>query len=267
MLDAGGVLGLVHHEILEPGPPGRQDVGPRPEDLQSIDHLIVVVHPGIFPQKGAVGVINPEKAVVLPAFGPDVPVGLHPVFAEGDAGPGLLDLALGGVILPRPAKGIPDKAGGLPLPVQETEGRSAGAALILPDDPGADAVDGVKGQAGCRLFPKHGGKAPAHILGGRHSIGHGEDALGLHSPAVDETADPCQQHRCLAAPRHRQKQNRPLGLAHRRLLLGIQLEAKGLAKAEEFHRFQPLWWKMRLLSRAKTRSEKAPRGVFSSVSR
>ena len=96
MLNAGGILGLIHTEMgvffLKVG----QNLPMPPENLRRVHHLIVIVHPAPLPEHPAIGLINlghrqfpgGQRLHLLP--------GHLPVLSVGDGGPQPLDGALCG---------------------------------------------------------------------------------------------------------------------------------------------------------------------------
>ena len=87
MLNAGGLLGLIHTEMgvffLKVG----QNLPMPPENLRRVHHLIVIVHPAPLPEHPAIGLINlghrqfpgGQRLHLLP--------GHLPVLSVGDGGP------------------------------------------------------------------------------------------------------------------------------------------------------------------------------------
>ena len=263
MLNAGGVLGLVHMEIAVLVLPGLQKGRLGAEDLQPVDHLVVVVHKAVFQQQGPVGVKQLEKRLALLQL-PDFLVGQHGVFTVGDAGACLFQLGVGGKAPVAGPPGLPHQASGVGLLGKELKGLPAGGLLKLPDDAGAHAVDGAELQSGGVVLPKGPGEPAAQVGGGCHRVGHSEDLLGRHLPAVQQITHPGQKGGGLSAAGHGQQQHRTFGLADGRLLLAVQFEGEAglvLVKGHHLCRYS------RLLSRANTRSENCPTSVLSSTSR
>ena len=186
VLDLRGVLGLIHAEIPVAPLKLLQDPGVLPEDPQGIDHLIVIVHPPALP----------EHLLIVPEnFGE-----LHPstwtwassslvsiwFFSIGDGGHQGLHRTLGCKLSRLRPVQLPQERPPLPRVLPQVKGRPPQPALIGADDLAAHAVDGTELQPLRRRLPKKGGKAGAHIPGGGHGIGHGQDLL---------RRDPLARHR------------------------------------------------------------------------
>ena len=224
VLDSGGVLGLVHTEIPETPLKFLQDPGVLPENPQSIDHLIVIVHPPALPERL---LIVPEDFRKLYPFHLDLGQLLpsqHLVLGIGDGGHQGLHCALGCKLSRLRPVQLPQQRPPLSRILQQGEGRPPQPALIGADDLAAHAVDGAKLQPLCSLLPKEGGEACAHIPGGGHGIGHGQDLLRRDPPGQTQIAHPGHQDGGLAAAWDGQQQHRAVHRLDRLLLLSIQGE-------------------------------------------
>ena len=223
VLDFGGVLGLVHAEILVLVLDRLQHPGKFPQNLKGVDHLVVVVHASPLAQGLDVAVVEGGKVhpfhLHLVQFLP----GEHLVFHIGKGGFQRFDGAVRGE-LPclRPVE-LPQQGGLLSAVLQQAEGGAAKDLLIVADDAAAHPVDGAEFQQLGGLLAEEAGETGPHVPGGGHRVGHGEDALRGHAPDVAQVADAGHQHRGLAAARHCQQQHRPLPCPHRSLLLGVEL--------------------------------------------
>ena len=226
VLDFRGVLGLIHAVIPVPVPNRPQNLRILPENLEGIDHLVVVIHQLSVPQGLAVGLIEGREVQALHLnFRQLLPLE-HLVLHIGDGGLEALYGALRGKLIGLVPVEFPQQSALLAAVLQQAEGGAAHDPLIIADYPAAHAVDGAEAQPLCRLLAEAGGKPPLHIPGGRHGIGHGEDALRLDAPHVAHVAQPGHQDGGFAAARHCQQQHRPLRLLHRSLLLRVQTDGK-----------------------------------------
>ena len=222
VLDAGGVLSLVHAEVaaalLEMG----EDLGVAPQDLQGVDHLVIVVHQGAVPEGLVVGLVDLRE--VIQGFSKllDALLGQHLVFGVSDGGLDGLDVAVRGEVLCNRSIDLPDQGGGISLVAQKIKGLAAAQALIIVNDSGGKAVDGAKFHPLRQLGAEDGGKACLHIPGGGNGVGHRQDGFQGDTAAKQHISKPGHKNRRFAAARHRQQKDRPLHGPDGRILLGIQ---------------------------------------------
>ena len=223
VLDLGCILGLVHTEPAPAAPQPGQQVGAAAQNLQRIDHLIVVVHEPPLPHGAAVSPVERRKVAALHLYLTQFFVGEHLIFGVGNGGGQPLDGALTGKLaLLRPEQ-LGQQRVFAPL-LQQGESCAAVLLLIEADDPAAHPIDGAEGQPRRFRLTKKSGVPPAHIRRCRHRVGHGQDFPGGHAPPMKQIAQPGHQDGGLAAAGHRQQQHRALHRLYRRLLLGVQLQ-------------------------------------------
>ena len=235
----------------------------RAQNLQTIDHLVIVIHQPIVQKQLAVGIKQLEKLLaVLQLL--NFCIGKHGVFAVGNAGLALLQITVGGKTTVSAFPRFPHQSRAFRFVADKLKSLPAGHLLKLSDDPGAHAVDGAKFQPRGVFLPKGFGKPAAQIGSGRNRIGHRQNRLGRHLTAIQQIPDSRQQRGGFAAAGNGQQQHRPLGLADGSLLLLVQPQGKLLSKGFKGHH---LWRYRRLLSSAKIRSENWPTSVLSSTSR
>ncbi|CCY25932.1 unknown [Firmicutes bacterium CAG:114] len=240
MLNAGGILGLIHTEMgvffLKVG----QNLPMPPENLRRVHHLIVIVHPAPLPEHPAIGLINlghrqfpgGQRLHLLP--------GHLPVLSVGDGGPQPLDGALCGKGPSARPEQFPHQGGECPLVGDQLKSPSAHGPLVILNDPGGKAIDGAKLQPAGPVLSKGPGKPGAHIPGGRHRVGHCENPLRGNPPAVHQIAQAVDEHRGFPAARHSQQEHRPVGSLDRRRLLLIQSLPPGLLPHRVVHVPRPL---------------------------
>ena len=223
VLNLRGVLGLVHADVGPPALEVGQNVRVLPENAAGEDHLVIVVHPPGATEVVLILKIHPWEVHPVHLVGVDLRLRQHHVLAVGDVGAGIADLLVAGKGRTGSREEIPDHALDLPLIVQQGKCFRVFLPGVVADHHRAQAVDGAEGQLAGVVFPKDTGKPGLHVLGSRHGVGHGEDALWRDALAVEHVSQPGHQHGGLAAPRHSQQQDGALRLADGLLLLTVQL--------------------------------------------
>ena len=94
MLDARGILCLVHAEVVIARLEFVQDLRDLPQDAQGIDHLVVIVYlPGIA-QRLLIGAVERGEAVQLLPQQVQLLLAQHLIFCIGDERAGLLELGV-----------------------------------------------------------------------------------------------------------------------------------------------------------------------------
>ena len=222
MLNAGGVLGLVHAEIGIPLPVMRQDLRITFQNFQGVNQLIVVIHP---PQADQLRTVRPVNLRKL------FHIGFHPVqflifqthiFHIGDGGAYFPNDAVHGRFSRVSPIEFRDDAHGLLLLQMAEHFRLPVAPAVEYHDLPRQGVDGAERSLPCQGFAEERFTAPAHIPLPGFRIGHGEDAPGIDPLHLRHVPQPRNEDRGLAAARHGQEQHRPLPGPHRLLLLRIQ---------------------------------------------
>ncbi len=222
VLDLGSVLGFVHTEIAVPVLKIPQHRRHSFEDLQGKDHLVVVVHPAPALQLRLVAVVEGGQIGQVGLQGRDALLVQGHVLDVGDGGAQLLEGAVGGVVLRHLLVELGEQTGQFPLVGHELGLLPVVAAAVILQDHRRHPVDGAEGQPLRQLRPEPGRKPGAHLPGGGHRVGHGQDGLRRDAPALHHVAQPGHQHGGLAAARHRQQQHRTVHGGHRRPLLVVE---------------------------------------------
>ena len=234
MLDFRGILRLIHMKITIFLLPCLQKLRLGSQDLQAVDHLIIVIHQPVIQKQLTVGIKQLEKLLtVLQLL--DLFVGKHRVFTVSNAGFALLQIAVGGKAPIGPFPRFPHQPRAVRFVTDKLKSLSTGHLFKLPDDPGAHPVDGAKFQSRSVFFPKSFGKSAAQIGCRRHRIGHRQNRLGRHLTAIEQIPDPRQQRGGFTAAGDSQQQHRPFGLADGSLLLLVQPQGKLLSKGFKDH--------------------------------
>ena len=172
MLNAGGVLGLVHQDIGILGTKYLQHRRIALENLKGIHQLVIVVHTALFPQNLVVPAVQRGKLHTLQFPVVEVLRVGHGIFDVGDGGLQCLDGVFVGKFPCLFPTQLPQQRR-LGAWLQQRECLPPQHPLILADDRMAQAVNGTECQL-CRQFiPEPGGKPFPHVLGGSHRIGHG----------------------------------------------------------------------------------------------
>ena len=222
VLDARGILGFVHAEVTvllpEPGPHRRHG----PQDLQGVDHLVVVVHPALALEFRLVAAVKAGQVGQAGLQRRDALLVQHAVFDVGDDGAQFFQRALGGVVAADAHVQLGQQAGQLPLVGDQAGLLAAIAAAVILQHHRRQAVDGAEGHACGRPLPEAGGKAAAHLPGGGHGVGHRQDLFGRDAAALHHVPQAGHQHRGLAASRHGQQQHRAFHGGRRRQLLRVE---------------------------------------------
>ena len=162
VLDARGVLRLVHAKIGEPLLPGSEHLRAAQQDLPRIDQLIVVVHEIAVLQNTAVFVIDRRDfdALGLELF--DLLVRKHAVFNGGNRRLERLDGALRRKLVCLAAADFPQNRSLPPRIVQKPERFAPIDARIAADDAAGQAVDCAKLQLPRQILPEQARKPRAH---------------------------------------------------------------------------------------------------------
>ena len=233
MLDARGILCLVHAEVVIARLKFVQDLRDLPQDAQGIDHLVVIVHlPGIA-QRLLIGAVERGEAVQLLPQQVQLLLAQHLIFYIGDERAGLLELGVRRVLALAPEIQHAQQGGLLCLAREQGKGGPSHPLLIGADDARRDAVDRAKLHPAAELLTEQGREAASHVAGGRDGIGHGEDLLRADVAALHEIAQPRHEYGRLAAAGDGQQQDGPLDRSDGCLLLRIKLQTMRAEEARQ----------------------------------
>ena len=223
MLDFRGVLGLVHADIGEHILKMRQHVRALFQNGLSIDHLVVVVHPVLLPQRQVVPAIQLRELLEPGVQVVDLLLVEHAVLGIGDVLAKLFYDALGGKFAAEGAVQVGNQLGQKPLVLHQPEGIPAAVGLSVKiNDLGGNAVDGAKFRDVGAVLAKQAGKALLHLPGGGFCVGHGQDSVGRDPAAAEHIAQAGHQHGGFSAAGHGQQQDRALCGVYRLCLLPVQ---------------------------------------------
>ena len=228
MLDFRRILCLIHTQIPVSFLVLRKKLRAARQNVQRIDHLIVVIHQPLLLHLFAVASIDFCKRIAgffLQLL--QLLSGKLHVLDITDPAPKLRRLRLRGKASRRVNVKTPEKLQNLALVRLQRKRLLPDSAPILCNHTGADPVDGPELESARRigkLHAEHPFKPPSHVLRRRHGIGYGQDLLRQNTKAEEHIPKPCHQNGCLSCSRNSKNKDRTVHCLNGPVLLICQLQ-------------------------------------------
>ena len=228
VLDFRRILCLIHTQIPVSGLVLGKKLRAAHQNIQRIDHLIVVIHPPLPLHFFAVALIDFCKRIAgfLLQLLQLLSGKLH-ILDIADPAPKLRRLRLRGKASRSVNVKIPEKLQNLTLVRLQRKRLLPDSASIICDHTGADPVDGPELKSARRigkLRAEHPFKPPSHVLRRRHGIGYGQDLLRQNAKAEEHISKPCHQNGCLSGSRNSKNKDRTVHCLNGPVLLICQLQ-------------------------------------------